>query len=320
MRDRRAVEDLTIEELEQVLLLRRHQARLERLKRLGGSGRLVELPPPELLGPPPDLPPVKPSTSFSEWFSQSRFRPVQVLAREPQRRRRVRLPPWRKFRDQGLLLLELAAVAALLLVLYFSLADLRTLNQEVAQARMAETALTPTPTATAVIDVQILPGSRFVPTKSGSIPAHLRDLIEPVTQAPLPIPTPGPQAPTRLVIPSINVDAPVVEGDGWEELKKGAGHHIGSANPGERGNVVISAHNDIFGEIFRDLEDVDLDDEVLLYAGEQVYTYIVRAKRIVEPTEVSVMAPTSKPVLTLITCHPYLVDTHRLVVIAELKE
>ena len=133
------------------------------------------------------------------------------------------------------------------------------------------------------------------------------------------IPTPGPRSPTRLVIPSINVDVPVVEGDSWEQLKKGAGHHIGSANPGERGNCFISGHNDIYGEIFRDLDKVKVGDEIIVYAGEQPYYYIVRATRIVEPDDVSVMYPTSTPVLTLLTCYPYMVDSHRLVVIAELK-
>jgi len=46
----------------------------------------------------------------------------------------------------------------------------------------------------------------------------------------------------------------------------------------------------------------------------------VRAKRIVEPTDVSVMAPTSKPIVTLITCYPYRVDTHRLIIIGELVQ
>jgi sortase A len=121
------------------------------------------------------------------------------------------------------------------------------------------------------------------------------------------------------VIPSINVDVPVVEGDNDEQLKKGAGHHIGSANPGERGNCFLSGHNDIYGEIFRDLDKVRVGDEIIVYAGQQPYRYQVRAARIVEPDDVSVMYPTSTPVLTLLTCYPYMVDTHRLVVIAELE-
>jgi sortase A len=133
------------------------------------------------------------------------------------------------------------------------------------------------------------------------------------------VPTPSPQEPTRITIPSIGVDAAVVRGDSWEDLKKGAGHHITSANPGERGNMIISAHNDVFGEIFRRLEDVELEDKITVHTRSQSFEYKVKAKRVVEPSDVSVMGTTSQPALTLITCYPYLIDTHRLIVIAELQ-
>jgi len=82
--------------------------------------------------------------------------------------------------------------------------------------------------------------------------------------------------------------------------------------------MIISAHNDVFGEIFRHLEELELEDRVTVHSGSQSFDYIVKAKRVVEPNDVSVMASTSQPALTLITCYPYLIDTHRLVVIAQL--
>jgi sortase A len=120
------------------------------------------------------------------------------------------------------------------------------------------------------------------------------------------------------VIPSLGVDWPIVAGDSWEELKRGVGHHVGTANPGERGNMVLAGHNDVFGEVFKDLEALKNGDEVQVYAGGRIFKYQVRAKRIVKPDDLSVLAPTRESVVTLITCHPYLVDTHRLVVIAQL--
>jgi sortase A len=132
------------------------------------------------------------------------------------------------------------------------------------------------------------------------------------------IPSPGPRSATRLVIPAIKIDVPVVEGVDWEQLKRGAGHLVGSANPGERGNCFIAGHNDIYGEIFRDLEELKIGDEILVYAGQQSFRYIVRATRIVEPDDLSVMESTSTPILTLLTCYPYMIDSHRLVAIAEL--
>ena len=94
----------------------------------------------------------------------------------------------------------------------------------------------------------------------------------------------------------------------------------GSANAGERGNLYLAAHNDIFGEIFRYLEDLEPGDEYFIYAGEQKFRYVVKEKRIIDPTKVEVMGPTTEPVATLQTCYPYLVDTHRLVVIGKLAQ
>ncbi|MGC8880148.1 MAG: sortase, partial [Anaerolineae bacterium] len=105
-----------------------------------------------------------------------------------------------------------------------------------------------------------------------------------------------------------------------EDLKKGVGHLPGSAHPGQRGNMYLAAHNDIFGEIFRDLDKLELGDEFFVYSGNQQFRYKVTAKRVIEPTDVSVMFPSTKPVATLQTCYPYLVDSHRLVVIGELVE
>jgi len=94
----------------------------------------------------------------------------------------------------------------------------------------------------------------------------------------------------------------------------------GSANPGERGNMYLAAHNDIYGEIFRYLEDLEVGDEYSIFAGGEEFKYVIKEKRIIEPTEVEVMLPTTEPISTLQTCYPYLVDTHRLVVIGELAE
>ncbi len=224
-------------------------------------------------------------------------------------------PIWRRgfarLRDRMLLLLELAALVGLIFVIVSTLSNLRVLNKEVAEALEPAQGVTPVATP-----ATMLPGSSLPPGSEGTVPDQLRHLVEP--GASIPIPTPGPQQASRIVIPAIEVDVPVVEGDGWEELKMGAGHRVGSANPGVRGNVVISGHNDVYGEIFRHLEDLNIGDEVVLYAGETPYTYLVVAKMVVEPTEVSLLESTPNATLTLITCHPYMIDTQRVVVIAEL--
>jgi sortase A len=123
----------------------------------------------------------------------------------------------------------------------------------------------------------------------------------------------------RIQIQAINVDAPVVQGDTWDQLKKGVGQHVGSADPGQAGNLVLSAHDDVFGEIFRNLDRLQPGDQVLLFTAQQQYVYIVTSSQIVAPTQVDLMNPTSVPTLTLISCYPYMVDKNRIVVFAKLQ-
>jgi sortase A len=320
MPDRRTVDELTIEDLEQLLIVKRREARAERMRRLGEIGRL----PAEAALPHEDLA----TTGLSDDWSNAPFelanprsRPFDVepiKGKRARSKRRQRLPSTRRgrVRDKLLLVLEIGALLGLVAVLAASLLNLRSLNDEYAEAGQLPLPATVVPTPLAG---GILPGGHAPPDEPGSVPAHLRSLVEGEAPPVVPIPTPGPEAPTRIVIPAIDVDALVVEGDTWEQLKLGVGHHLNTADPGERGNMVLSAHNDIYGEIFRHLGDLELGDEVTIYAEDQPYRYIITAKQIVEPTEVSVLASTTRPVTTLISCYPYMVDTHRIVVVAELQ-
>ncbi|MCZ7569594.1 MAG: sortase [Ardenticatenaceae bacterium] len=294
---RRSAEDLSLAELERLVLLRRREERLRRLRERGIAREVPELPPLEAPAP----------GTYDElaFLQQPRHRPG--VAGAAVRRRGVR--------EQLLFLVEIAGLAGLLAALVLFMADLRRLNTAAASEQDGRLAAV----ATLEAPVELPGGSR--PPAAGAVPAIYQDWIEPVrTDALVPVgDTTAEQRPTRLVIPRIGVDAPVVPGDDWEALKQGVGHHLGSANPGARGNMVVSAHNDIFGEIFRDLNQLKTGDEVIVYdAAGQASHYRVASKRIVEPTDVSVLDPTNEPVITLITCHPYLIDTQRLVVVAQL--
>ena len=82
---------------------------------------------------------------------------------------------------------------------------------------------------------------------------------------------------------------------------------------------MLSAHNDIFGEIFRDLDKLRPGDLVIVHTNQRGYTYIVVDSKVVQPTAVEVLDPTPQPSVTLISCYPYLVDNMRIVVIARLQ-
>jgi sortase A len=233
-------------------------------------------------------------------------------------------PAWQRWASRLLLLVEFGVILALVVNVVGWLRARDTINTAAVE-RMAH--IWPTPTTAPAIAVAYLPGGHTPPTSPGgaqpieaSIPEHLRPLVDAVTPAPLPTVEPRPEQAVRIVIPSIAVDAPVVQGDDWDALKLGVGQHPGSANPGERGNMVLSAHNDIYGEIFRYLSDMQLDDEIIVYTMTRSYRYAVKAKRIIKPTQIEVMDPTRESVVTLISCYPYLIDTQRIVIIGQLVE
>ncbi len=310
--------ELTIEELERILYTKRRENRLARVRhQKTRSNRLTERPQEAPAPPPASASDVAPPSSRQN----SAFAPVQVARTESPLESAVTgsltrgAKVWHHIGDRVLLLVELLALIGLVAVVTTFLGDIQTLNREATRAQANTLAIGPTATA----QPAFLPGGSSPPSQNAEIPDPFRDLVQ--AGPAVAIPTPGPQAATRLVIPAIEADAPIVEGDGWEELKLGVGHHIGSANPGERGNVVLSGHNDVFGEVFRHLTELATGDEVQVYdsAGHE-YRYRVTTQRIVPPTEVSVMGTATAPILTLITCYPYLVDSQRLIVIAELIE
>jgi sortase A len=322
MVDQKIIDKMTIEELERALLIKRRQLRQQRLHQLAAEGRLAESSPLLADTDAEAENNVRIQAPVARRFNASRIRRLEANTEPPPDSgpSRHRRKP-RKLRDTLLLLVEVAAVFGLIAIGFNSYGTLRTLNQEVAMARAAPEEIA-VPTPTPVISFDRLPGGHSPPSANSpavpEVPAHLQKWVQPAPAQP--VPTPSASQATRVTIPTIGVDAPVVEGVEWEDLKKGIGHLPGSANPGERGNVYLAAHNDIFGEIFRDLEHMELGDEFFVYSGAQSFRYVVTSKRIIEPTDISVMYPSTKPIATLQTCHPYLVDTHRLVVIGELAE
>jgi sortase A len=105
-----------------------------------------------------------------------------------------------------------------------------------------------------------------------------------------------------LAIPKLRLEVPVFDGTDDTTLNQGAGRIIGTARPGEPGNIGIAAHRDGF---FRSLKDVQLGDQVKLATLEQSVSYVVDAIEIVSPNDVAVLRPGTHPSLTLVTCYPF---------------
>lgn len=321
MKDRRFVDDLSLEELERILLVKRREARLARLRQMDRRDHVMgrdPLEPPPPLSMPPPIPTAH--RRFKGMGASASYRAVEI---ENGRYKFLasRLTRWLvaptsinwSFVLRGILLLvETAAVVGLILIVWSTWQ-----SRDRIDVSVEEVFVRPTPTTAALIKAAVLPGGHTPPDARGfSQPVPIPDFAE--TGIPQPVPTRGPEHAVRIVIPSIAVDHTVVEGDDWEALKRGVGHIPWSANPGEVGNCILTAHNDIFGEIFQRLPEVELGDEIWVQTGIRDHRYVVKATRVVEPTQVELMYPTKDPILTLISSYPYLVDDKRIVVIAAL--
>jgi sortase A len=121
----------------------------------------------------------------------------------------------------------------------------------------------------------------------------------------------------RIRIPAIDLDAYVVEGTGKGSLAQGPGHYVGTPLPGEAGNAALAGHRTMNGHVFNRLNELQPGDTIFTATGERSTVYHVVSVRVVDPSDVSVLAPSGGDRLTLTTCHPKGSAAKRLVVVAE---
>ncbi|MCA1554530.1 MAG: sortase [Chloroflexi bacterium] len=154
-------------------------------------------------------------------------------------------------------------------------------------------------------------------------------------------PTAARTPPTRIVLPTIGVDSPAVR-VGWKVTQQGGqqvaewdvadyavGWHQTSALPGAIGNTVMTGHNNINGEVFKNLIDLKVGDEIYVMADDKVYRYKVAQKLLIKEYGATMeqrlqnaawIAPTDDVRLTLVSCWPYYSNTHRVIVVAKPAE
>ena len=106
----------------------------------------------------------------------------------------------------------------------------------------------------------------------------------------------------RLEIPRLGIVVGVLDGVDELRLDHGVGRIPGTGRPGTGGNLGIAGHRDGF---FRGLKDVAVGDELILVRLDGRERYLVDSLAVVSPTEVSVLAPTPEPAVTLVTCFPF---------------
>jgi sortase A len=146
-----------------------------------------------------------------------------------------------------------------------------------------------------------------------------------------------PPIPTRITISTIKVDSPVVEvgwkttsvrgklQSVWEVADYAVGYHRDSVAPGQRGNTVLSGHNNTKGEVFRNLALLHIGDSISVFVGDREYRYVVKQKLLLDdqgtaPEKQQLnyrwIEPTADERLTLVSCWPYSSNTKRLIIVA----
>ncbi len=123
-----------------------------------------------------------------------------------------------------------------------------------------------------------------------------------------------------LEIPKIKVSSAILEGTDDSALKYTVGHYPGLGEIGQPGNYVLLGHrNYVYGHFFRNLDRLEVGDEVLITKDGKKYNYVVYESFVVSPEEVWVLNKTEESIVTMITCTPIGTYTDRLIVRGQLK-
>lgn len=126
------------------------------------------------------------------------------------------------------------------------------------------------------------------------------------------------QSLTKLSIPRIGLEDVVLEGATSHSLLLGPAHLKESVEPGSPGNAVIAGHRDTF---FRHVHSLRRGDDIYVMRDGHRFHFVVMYRRIVQPTDLSVLRSANDTEITLITCYPTHVigpAPERLVIVAKL--
>ncbi|WP_294407042.1 class D sortase [uncultured Clostridium sp.] len=120
-----------------------------------------------------------------------------------------------------------------------------------------------------------------------------------------------------IEIPKIELTAPIGQGVDNQTLKYSVGHFEQTAMPDEKGNCCLIGHRSYtYGQYFNRLDEIEKGDTITVQYKNNTYNYIVSDTFVVEPQEVSVLESQKDGIseITLITCTPLRVGTHRLII------
>lgn len=125
-----------------------------------------------------------------------------------------------------------------------------------------------------------------------------------------------------IKIPKIDLNLPIVEGVKKQNLRVGIGHFQNTARLGTEGNCALAGHRSYtLGKMFNRLDELAIGDKIIIVTKKGSFVYKVYNKFVVLPKDVYVLNQVKEDnIITLITCTPIKVATHRLIVRARLEK
>ncbi|HZA89946.1 MAG TPA: class E sortase [Solirubrobacterales bacterium] len=124
----------------------------------------------------------------------------------------------------------------------------------------------------------------------------------------------------RIEIPGIGLDAVIVQGTDTATLQKGPGHYPQTGLPGQGTTIGIAGHRTTYLAPFRDIDDIDQTDELVVEVPYGSFTYTVEKTRIVDPSAVRIVRDVEYERLVLTACHPLYSAAERYAVFGRLTE
>ncbi|RDI45810.1 class D sortase [Falsibacillus pallidus] len=119
----------------------------------------------------------------------------------------------------------------------------------------------------------------------------------------------------KITIDKIDLSAYIVKGVEAKDLKYAVGWFPDTSLPDQGSNMALAGHRSYtYGQFFNRLDELKNGDMITIETKKGIYRYKVYKKFVVKPTEVSVLNPSKKSELTLITCTPMYSSKNRLIV------
>jgi sortase A len=123
----------------------------------------------------------------------------------------------------------------------------------------------------------------------------------------------------RIAIPAIGVSEYVVEGTDTVTLRKGPGHYPETPLPGEPGTAAIAGHRTTYGAPFREIDQLERGDRIVVDMPDARFLYRVERTKIVDDQDLSVLDRVGYQRLILSACHPLYSAAQRVIAFARLE-